>query len=99
MAFRDSLLWLQDPYRYLDDALSQRGLTFRAGLPVLGDCLFTGEPALVAGIEQDRSLIGGRGTTALVPVVGRDSMIVLEGAKHEKHRRIFVPHFFGGRTA
>ena len=94
MGLSESMLWLRNPYAYLDRAMETKGLTFRTRLPVVGSCLFTGDPELVAEIEQNRDLIGGRGTRALRPVVGDESMIVLEGAAHEKHRRIFVPPFF-----
>src|SRR5262245_16815129 len=95
----DALRWLRDPYRYLDRALARQGVTFRPRLPVLGSCLFTGDPELIGEIERNRDLIGGRGTTALRPVVGDASMIVLEGARHELHRRVFVPPFHAaGRT-
>lgn len=94
IALAESVLWLRNPYAYLDDALTRKGLTFKTRLPVVGHCLFTGDPGLVAEIEQNRDLIGGRGTRALRPVVGDESMIVLEGAAHEKHRRIFAPPFF-----
>jgi unspecific monooxygenase len=97
MGLRQSLLWLRNPYHYLDEAMARHGLTFRARLPVVGPCLFTGDPNLVMQIEQDPALVGGRGTTALLPVVGKGSLIVLEGARHEKHRRIFAPPFFAGR--
>ena len=32
---RDGYRWLVDPYSLLDEALRQRGLTFRIRLPVL----------------------------------------------------------------
>jgi cytochrome P450 family 110 len=90
----NALLWLRDPYRYLDRALTRQGLTFRARLPVVGSCVFTGDPQLISDIQRNKDLIGGRGTRALRPVVGDESMIVLEGERHEAHRSVFVPPFF-----
>jgi cytochrome P450 family 110 len=94
MVILDKLLWLKDPYQYLDRALARKGLTFRARLPVLGSCVFTGDPELISAIQRNKDLIGGRGTRALRPVVGNESMIVLEGDRHELHRSVFVPPFF-----
>ena len=89
-----SLQWLRSPYRFLDHALAQGRITFRQRLPMMGECLLTGEPAIIGEIVKNRHLIGGRGTDALRPVVGDHSLIVLEGARHEAHRSIFLPLFF-----
>ena len=95
----DALRWLTNPYAYLDGVLARGELTFRIRLPTFGACLVTGEPALLAEIERNKDLIGGRGTTALRPVVGDASLIVLEGARHALHRQIFAPPFFSADGA
>ena len=95
----DALRWLANPYAYLDGVLARGELTFRIRLPTFGSCLVTGEPALLAEIERNKDLIGGRGTTALRPVVGDASLIVLEGARHALHRQIFAPPFFSADGA
>ena len=59
MPLGSTLLWLRNPYAYLDRALAEGRITFRASLPMMGDCLITGDPDLVCEIEQNRDLIGG----------------------------------------
>ena len=86
--------WLRSPYRFLDRRLDRGELTFRVKLPVLGQCLVTGEPELVGQIARNKALIGGRGTQALRPVVGDHSLIVLEGDRHDEHRSVMLPLFF-----
>ncbi len=86
--------WLRSPYRFLERRLDRGELTFRVKLPVLGRCLVTGEPELIGQIVRDKALIGGRGTQALRPVVGDDSLIVLEGDRHLEHRSVMLPLFF-----
>ncbi|PWF46123.1 cytochrome P450 [Massilia glaciei] len=93
---RTGLDWLRAPCALLDARLAKGGLTFRLDLPVMGRSLLTGDPALIAGIVRNKELIGGRGTQALRPVVGDHSLIVLEGARHERHRTLMLPHFFTG---
>ena len=93
-----SLQWLRSPYRYLDHALVQGRITFRQRLPMMGDCLLTGDPSLVGEIVKNRQLIGGRGTEALRPVVGDYSLIALEGPRHEAHRSILLPLFFSDES-
>lgn len=89
------LQWLRSPYGFLAPRLERGELTFRIRLPVLGRCLVTGEPELIGQIARDKALIGGRGTQALRPVVGDDSLIVLEGERHLEHRSVLLPLFFG----
>ncbi len=96
---RTSLAWLRSPYALLDQHLARGELSFRLNLPVLGNSLVTGDPAHLAAIVRNRDLIGGRGTQALRPVVGDHSLIVLEGAAHEQHRNLMLPHFFSGDFA
>ncbi|MES3021882.1 MAG: cytochrome P450 [Pseudomonadota bacterium] len=93
---RTGLGWLRAPCALLDARLAQGELTFRLDLPVMGRSLLTGDPELIAGIVKNKDLIGGRGTQALRPVVGEHSLIVLEGAQHERHRTLMLPHFFTG---
>ena len=95
----DALRWYANPSAYLDEVLARGVLTFRIQLPGFGACLVTGEPALLADIERNKDLIGGRGTTALRPVVGDASLIVLEGARHTLHRQVFAPPFFSADGA
>lgn len=71
-------------------------MTLRLRLPVVGHCLVTGDPTLVAEIAKNRDLIGGRGTEALRPVVGQHSLIAIEGERHQAHRKALLPHFFYG---
>jgi cytochrome P450 len=90
------LEWLRSPYSFLDKALARGDISFTMQLPVMGRSLVTGDPALIGQIVKDRNLIGGRGTRALRPAVGEDSLIVLEGRDHEQRRNIMLPHFFSG---
>ena len=96
---RTSLAWLRSPYALLDQHLARGELSFRLNLPMLGNSLVTGDPAHIAAIVRNRDLIGGRGTQALRPVVGDHSLIVLEGADHERHRNLMLPHFFSADFA
>lgn len=93
---RTGLAWLRSPYALLDNALARGELTFRLELPVMGRSVISGDPAVIADIVRNKHLIGGRGTQALRPVVGDHSLIVLEGAAHERQRKLLLPHFFSG---
>ena len=87
--------WLVDPYGLLDDALARRGLTFRIRLPVLGEVLMTGDPRLTAEIARHKDLDGGIGVAALGALLGRRSLIVLQGEEHAARHRLIAPLFRG----
>jgi len=85
--------WLKSPYAFLDECHSQIGATFNMSLPGMGRVLVTGDPNLIAETARNKSLIGGRGTQALRPVLGENSLIVIEGDRHRRHRRSIAPSF------
>jgi cytochrome P450 len=91
----DGYRWLVNPYGFLDAALRRRGLTFRVHLPVLGDVLMTGDPRLIAEIRQHRELSGGLGPSGLGAILGRRSLIMLDGDAHAARHRLVAPLFRG----
>ena len=76
----NSYHWLRDPYALLDAAQEEHGMTFEARLPVVGKVLISGDPKLIRATLRNRWLIGGRGTRALRPILGNDSLIILENS-------------------
>lgn len=89
----NSLAWLNHPYEFLDQAVESTGLTFLLDMPTMGEALVTGDPAYIAEIIKNKQLIGGRGTQALRPLLGDDSLIILEGEPHNTRRQIMTPFF------
>lgn len=85
--------WLRAPYAFLDEAAARHGPSFNLHLPVVGRALLTGDPEMIAALARNKDLIGGRGTQVLRPVLGEDSLIVLEGERHAAHRRCIAPAF------
>lgn len=89
----NSYSWLFHPYEFLDRALENYGLTFLLDMPTMGESLVTGDPAYVSEIIKNKNLIGGRGTQAIRPLMGDDSLIILEGDTHNTRRQILLPFF------
>src|SRR5690242_11624714 len=98
-SLRDGYRWLVNPYGFLDEALRQRGLTFRVRLPVLGDVLMTGHPQRIEEIVHHRDLDGGKTVTGLRAILGGRSLIMLEGETHAARRRLIAPLFRGDGLA
>lgn len=89
----NSFAWLNQPYNLLDKALDKHGLTFIIDLPGMGESLITGDPGYISELIRNRDLIGGRGTQALRPLFGNDSLIILEGDTHHIRRQMLLPFF------
>ncbi len=90
-ALRTGARWLKDPWAVLRDMRDRHGPTFRLELPILGEALFTGDPALVREIARHDDLDAGRGIRALRAVLGDRSLITLDGDAHRARQRIVHP--------
>ncbi len=90
---RNSIDWFTNPYAFLDKASSKHGLTFRVALPRMGNALVTGDPQLIQAIVASKNLVGGKGIQVMRALFGGESLIMLQGDAHQKHRRIFTPLF------
>jgi len=85
--------WLTTPYEVLDQYADELGMTFRMTLPGMGRMLVTGDAGLIAETARNKSLVGGKGTQALRPILGDHSLIVIDGDQHRCHRRSIAPSF------
>ena len=90
---RNSIDWFAQPYAFLDRAQQKHGLTFRVALPGMGRVLVTGEPQLIQAIVGNKNLVGGKGIQIMRALFGGESLMMLQGETHQKHRRIFMPLF------
>lgn len=72
---------------------AREGLTFRLDLPILGNCLVTGDPDLLAVIRNHPHLEAGKGIRALRRILGDGSLITLDGEAHAARREIIAKHF------
>lgn len=89
----NSYQWLRNPCALLDAARAEHGLTFEAHLPVVGKALVSGDPELIRATLRNRQLIGGRGTRALRPLLGDDSLIILENKAHTARKQLLSAAF------
>ncbi|HHI92677.1 MAG TPA: cytochrome P450 [Gammaproteobacteria bacterium] len=89
----NTLKWFYQPYAHMDKALTQCGSSFFTDVPSLGRALVTGDPRLIKAVVSNDALIGGRGTRALRPLLGEDTLIILENERHRTRRKTLAPHF------
>lgn len=79
------------------DALANHfGSTFAIRLPVLGETVVVGDPALIKDIFATNAELIGRGGT-LGEIFGPGSTFSLDGNEHRQRRKLLVPPFHGKR--
>jgi cytochrome P450 len=94
-----TLRWLFRPIEFMEEARARYGETF--GVRFIGfktPLYFTSDPAATKAIYSNRAntLPPGR-NTVLEPVMGRRSILLLEGAEHMARRKLMLPPFHGER--
>lgn len=82
----------------MERAQRERGDVFTLHLP-LGPVVVVADPALVKDVftGDPDVLRAGEGNRPLEPVVGPESLLLLDGARHLRRRRLVLPPFHGER--
>ncbi len=63
-----------------------------------GPVVVTGRPDLIRTIHgQDSDIYSTFATATMVPLMGRWSLLILEGSEHRRERRLLTPMFHGDR--
>jgi cytochrome P450 len=95
---RQLAAWIFRPEALMERAHRECGDVFTLHLP-LGPVVAVADPALVKEVFTGDSdtLRAGEGNRPLEPVVGPDSLLLLDGARHLRRRRLVLPPFHGER--
>ncbi|HSN99044.1 MAG TPA: cytochrome P450 [Candidatus Nanopelagicales bacterium] len=92
-----TLLAMLDTPRFLRACARRYGDPFTLHLPV-GRVVATGHPEGIREIfTADPAIFGTITQTTLKPVVGESSLLLLEGPRHRRERRLLMPPFHGDR--
>jgi len=87
-----------DPEGYLRRRQRDDGDPFRVRFPGLGDTLFTGHPEGARAIFQaPPELLAPPRPNPIEPLLGGGSLILLEGERHRRERKLMMPPFHGER--
>jgi cytochrome P450 len=95
---RQVAAWIFRPEALMERARRERGDVFTLHLP-LGPIVAVADPALVKDVftGDPDVLRAGEGNRPLEPVVGPDSLLLLDGPRHLRRRRLVLPPFHGER--
>ncbi len=92
--------WIVQPLKLLDDCHRRFGDVFTWRAPNIGSFVVVADPALIKQVltADPETLYAGKGNaTLLEPMLGKHSMLTLDGAEHLRQRRLLLPAFHGER--
>jgi cytochrome P450 family 110 len=90
--------WIADPLGFQDRYSRKYGDIFTMRLAGLGSWVVIGNPQAIQEIfSQDAKFDVGRGNTLGEPLVGKNSLLLIDGERHRRERKLLMPPFHGER--
>lgn len=91
--------WLARPFAFLDQCAARYGDTFTLHFGRFGTHVLVADPADVRQVfHGDRNvLFAGRGNALLEPILGPNSLLVMDGDRHLEHRSMLQGAFRSDR--
>jgi cytochrome P450 len=98
-AVLQAVRWLRQPIAMLEACRRRYGDTFTFRFPGFDPLVLVSDPAAIKEIftgdpDQFRA---GEANVVLAPFVGPDSLLLADGARHRRKRRLLMPSFHGER--
>jgi cytochrome P450/predicted unusual protein kinase regulating ubiquinone biosynthesis (AarF/ABC1/UbiB family) len=94
-----AMRWLQWPLPFLDECAERFGETFTLRFPSAPPIVMFSDPdaikTIFTGDEED--LRAGEANYRLEPILGKHSLLILDGREHLRERRLLQPPFHGDR--
>jgi cytochrome P450 len=90
-------LWAFRPVPFLRSCGKKYGDTFTIRFPAYPPFVFTSDPGVVADAfsGDPATFLTGQGNRILKPLLGEESLLLLDGEKHHRRRRAVMPPFHG----
>ncbi len=92
--------WVARPLALLDDCQRRFGDVFSLRAPGQGRFIIVATPELIKQVlaaDSDVLLAGVGNATLLEPMLGKHSLLTLDGREHLRQRRLLLPSFHGER--
>ncbi|CDO86705.1 cytochrome P450 [Mycobacterium triplex] len=89
--------WMTNPWRFMERSAARFGDTFTLRLAGEGTWVMVSHPDAVKEVftGPPELLRGGEANRILLPVVGANSVLLLDGEAHKEQRQLLVPPFRG----
>jgi cytochrome P450 len=94
-----TLLWQLRFAQYVTYCQRRFGHYFTIALPISRTVVAVSDPEAIKAVFADRGekTHAGEGNSILEPLLGRSSLLLLDGPEHTRHRRLIHPPFHGSR--
>jgi cytochrome P450 family 110 len=91
--------WITDPIALQVESLQKYGDIFTMQLGGLGSYVVVGNPQAIQEIfSQDAKQFDvGIGNTLAIPLLGQNSILLMDGDRHRRERKLLMPPFHGER--
>lgn len=91
--------WIRNPLDYLDECRARFGDTFTLNLPGVGRWVITDDPEVIRELFRagPAEVHAGEANVVLKPFLGEHSLLLLDGERHLRVRRLMLPPFHGER--
>lgn len=91
--------WITDPINFQERYRQQYGDIFTMHLAGLGPFVLIGNPQIIQEIySQDaRQFDVGIGNQLAAPLLGQNSLLLMDGERHRRERKLLMPSFHGER--
>ena len=99
-SLKQRIQWIVQPDRYMDAAFEQAPDIFLADITGGEGYIFVNHPeGMRQMITSDRAkfFAGSKDNALLQPLVGDNSLLLIEGDRHKKRRKLLLPPFHGER--
>jgi cytochrome P450 len=96
-AAAQATLFVADPVRFLRGNRRRYGPNFRLKMPTIGDVGYLSDPETIKQVFTGGADLfhAGEGNAMLRPLLGRNSLLLLDEDEHLAHRRMLLPPFHG----
>jgi cytochrome P450 len=91
--------WIARPIPFLERASQRYGDVFTVRFPI-GTVVFIADPAVIKQVftgDPETFHAGEANATPLEPLMGRNSVLLLDGREHMRQRKLMLPSFHGER--
>jgi cytochrome P450 family 135 len=91
--------WIARPIQFLERCSHRYGDVFTVHFSI-GTVVFMADPALIKQVftgDPDTFHAGEANATPLEPLMGRNSVLLLDGREHMRQRKLMLPSFHGER--
>ena len=99
-AWQQKLQWIFKPDLYMNNAVKQAPDIFRADITGSEGYIFANHPEAIRQIitsDRHKYFASGKENGILQPLVGDNSLLLIEGDPHKQRRKLLLPPFHGER--